>query len=116
MTSLKSTSFVETDFLSKDDFKSDTSNKFEIEVDDDGESVDITNITVLTIEDVESVVMNSSILLLTATEMLSTEIVVTIAYVVAHAVKSFLNQSFLCVNFDFLIVNDLIFSICSELI
>ena len=80
------------------------------------ESMNIIDIIVLTIDDVENVAINNSILLLLTMKTLLTETVVTIAYVVTHTIKSFLNQSFLCVDFDFLIVNDLIFSICFELI
>ena len=78
--------------------------------------MNIIDIIVLTIDNVENVAMNNLILLLSTTRMLLIETIVTIAYVVTHAIKNFLNQSFLYVNFDFLIVNDLIFSICSELI
>ena len=54
-------------------------------------TVNIIDIIVLTIENVENVAMNNSILLLTTTKMLLIEIVVTIAYVVTHAIKNFLN-------------------------
>ena len=107
ITSLKSTSFKKIDV----DFSLEILIKFENEVDDD-KSINITDMIALT----AIVVINNSILLLSAAKTLSTEIVATIAYVVAHTIKKFLNQSFLCVNFDFLIVNDLIFSICFELI
>ena len=79
-------------------------------------TMNIIDMIVLTIDNVENVAINNSILLLSTTKTLSIEIVVTIAYVVTHTINFFLNQSFLCVNFDFLIVNDLIFSICFEFI
>ena len=69
---------------------------------------------VLTIVEIENVAIDNSIFKLSLTT--SIKIVVAIVYVVTQTIQNFLNQSFLCVNFDFLIVNDLIFSICSELI
>ena len=81
---------------------------------DDDESINIIDMIMLTTENVDSVAVVKSILLLT-TRILSIEIVVAIAYVVTQTIKIFLNQSFLCVNFDFLIVKNLTCSVCSKL-
>ena len=87
--------------------------KFENEVENDDESINIINMIVLTTAD-ENVIKTSSILLITRT--LSIEIVVVVAYAVTQTIKNFLNQSFLYVNFDFLAVSGLIFSVCFEFI
>ena len=108
VTSLSRTSFENFDV----EFNLNTLINFENEVENDDESIDIIDMIVLTIVD-ESVVKASSILLITKT--LSIEIVVVVAYAVTQTIKKFLNQSFLCVNFDFLTTNDLTFSTCSKL-
>ena len=53
--------------------------------------IDIIVLTIENVENVENVATNNLILLLTTTKILLIEIVVTIAYVVTHTVKFFLN-------------------------